>query len=647
MMTLRRLLMVMFLIALPLGMAWGQDGLPVPPKVKPRPVPQPNDGLASYHERQLAQIDQLIRLGYNSRAYALLEQLAQMGAPEASVRLRRIRIALAVDDNERAEELCRAALADQPRDPSIWRQLAMALARQQREVEAREAITSFLSLVPEPKVGYATAVDLLREAGDHAGAVDLIDEARVHMGAPTFLARPRTICLLHLGRSTEAAQEAYTDLQASPYNLQLLRRDLLSDDAPTLDDQFVDELIRLAEAPDAQPVAAVLAANVALKQGDLSQALDLVLPRLEDVTTAEAALHNAASLSRELPLLASDEEQRTVTGYLLAILPVLGEDQRQTIRLRQRAFDQLAGVCGFALEHDLLDEDPTAAVARFGELLAMVQRYHPESAHLYASQIQLAQFTRQRLKDPEAAATQLEHLLLDLDLPLEGVALARLSLGESYLAAQDTVRARQVLTALGRDPDFRAPAGHAHFLLARLDLAEGHYGTSRDRLAAVALDNPAAPYANDALELGLVVAEELQNPTGGPDLLMRYSRAVWWELAAEPDSQRVALQKYLARAVVQVDLSEPQPLVERARWELATLERSSGRFDQALAQLERIVLDQPAGRMAARALAERGEILAMERLDPVAARREYERLLVQYPDYLFATEIRQRLKDLP
>ena len=50
------------------------------------------------------------------------------------------------------------------------------------------------------------------------------------------------------------------------------------------------------------------------------------------------------------------------------------------------------------------------------------------------------------------------------------------------------------------DADFRAPAGHAHFVLAKLDLAEGHFATARDRFAAVALDNPAAPYANDALE---------------------------------------------------------------------------------------------------------------------------------------------------
>ena len=101
---------------------------------------------------------------------------------------------------------------------------------------------------------------------------------------------------------------------------------------------------------------------------------------------------------------------------------------------------------------DLPGSDPVKmfeSLRRLAEVPDLVRRGHPESEHLYTAQIQLARFTRDQLGDPAAAAARLEHLLLDLDLPLEGVALARLALGESYLAASDTVRARQVLTALG------------------------------------------------------------------------------------------------------------------------------------------------------------------------------------------------------
>lgn len=601
----------------------------------------------SAYDRQLAQIDQLIRLDHLSRANAMLEQLASVGAPQSDVRKRRIRIALALGDHEQARELCREALPTEDQDPELWRHLAAADLGLGNHDAARRALDQYLLRVDDRRNGLATAVDLTVLARKPRMAVGLIDSARTLLGSADFLARPRALQLLALGRTEEAAREVQADLTASPYNLPFLRRDLLGDTVAELPRSFEQSLIALADQPAARPELAILAANVLVARGQADAALDLVLPRLGDRAAVTATLANAGILTSELPVLPAGDEQAAQVAYLLDVLPASTARPGLTPRQRQQAMDNLAATCVVALQNDLLADDPRAAAERFGALLESVRREHPESAQLYAAQIELARFTRDRLGDPMAAASRLESLLLDLDLPLEGVALARLALGESYLAARDTSRARNVLTALGRDPDFRMPAGRAHYLLARLDLAQGHIATARDRFAAVALDNPSAPHANDALSLGLVIAEEMQNPTGGPDLLLRYARSVWYDVVAEPDSQRVALRQYLDRAEVQVDPSTPQPLLERARFELASLERQSGNLDHALAQLDRIVNEQPSGRLAARALALRGEILADDRLDAAAARREYERLLAQYPDYLFAGEVRQRLRDLP
>ncbi len=631
------------------GAVFGQ-ALPEPR----RPVPmqqapwQRSPGVSSHVMQQLMQIDQLIRMGYHSRAHALLEDLTRFDLPDDELGRRRIQIAQGIGDHARAVALCREALAASPRDAWLWRELAASLVALGEGREARDALRRFLLLVgDEPRGGFSIAVEVLQQGGDCAGAVALLDSARAVLGDPRFLARNRALCLLQLGRVDESATELEADLAASPLNLQLLRRDLLASDAPPLPPGFTTALVKRAAKAGARPELAVLAANIALVQGRLDEALGVVEPRLGEAGMAAAVLQNAGSLVRELGLLVDEAEREAAGGYLLAVLPRLAEHVALPLHLRQRACDQLAETCLFALEHGLLDRDPRGAVTRFGQLLDLVHSLHPESSHLYAAQIQLARYSRDRLRDPLGAAGRLEHLLLDLDLPLPGVALARLTLGETYLAAGDSSRARRVLTSLGRDADFREAAGHAHFLLAKLDLAQGHFGTSRDRFAAVALDNPAAPYANDALALGLLVAEELQNKTGGLDLLARYARTVWWQLAAQPDSQRVALERYVDRAVRQVDQSQRQALLEHARFELADLHAAAGRTDAALEQLDRIALDLPGGRLAPRALARRAEILAAQRGDPQAARREYERLLVQYPDYLFAAEVRQRLRNLP
>ncbi|MEZ4387802.1 MAG: hypothetical protein R3D98_09530 [Candidatus Krumholzibacteriia bacterium] len=634
-----RVLLVPLLILLAAGAVAQQPRLP-----QGHPLPQRPGGV---YESQLQQVDQLIRLDQLSRANALLEQLAEVGAPAADLRKRRIRIALGIGEPAQARDLCREALAEGAADPEIWRHLVSADLALGDTDGARQAIDEFLRRVDDPRVGFATAVDLTAAARRPQLTVALIDSARVLLGDTALLARPRAVHLLALGRADEAAREVAVDLVASPYNLPFLRRDLLGEGAPSLPPAFERALRGLAAAPGALPELAILAANVQIARGDAGGARDLVLSHLGGREAVRAALANAGVLTTELPVLADGPERTAQVDYLLDVLPACARAAGLTPRQRQQALDNLAGACMFALQNRLLADDPRQAAARFGELLEQVRQGDPESSELYAAQIELARFTREQLHDPAGAAARLETLLQDLDLPLEGVALARLALGESYLAARDTSRARQVLTALGRDRDFRAPAGRAHYLLARLDLAEGHIGTARDRFAAVALDNPSAPYANEALGLGLVIAEELQNPTGGPDLLLRYARAVWFELVDEPDSQRVALHDYLERAEVQVDPTAPQPLLELARFELAGLERAAGRYDHALAQLDRIVTEQPAGRLAARSLALRGEILADDRLDTAAARREYERLLTQYPDYLFAGEIRQRLRDLP
>ena len=357
-------------------------------------------------------------------------------------------------------------------------------------------------------------------------------------------------------------------------------------------------------------------------------------------------LQNTILLVRELELMGDSPQLQPSVDYLLAVLERLAGPVNRDLVLRHRAADQLAQVCEIALEAGALGSDPRQAAERFGELLAMVREVHPSSEYLYSSQIKLAAYTRDVLHEPATAARRLERLLLNLDLPSNGVALVRLTLGECYLADGDTARGRIVLDNLGRDPQFRQAAGHAHYHLARLDLAQGHYATSRDRFAVVAMDNPGAPYANNSLDLGLAIAEEMDNPSGGPSILDLYSPSVYFDLTAKPDMRLTALEDFVTRTVLLVDLEEPQHLLERGRFELANLYLDAGRIDEALERLDQVINVHPDGRYPARALVLRGRILQdAGRSDE--ARNAWERLLSQYPDYLFLDDVRDELRALP
>lgn len=66
----------------------------------------------------------------------------------------------------------------------------------------------------------------------------------------------------------------------------------------------------------------------------------------------------------------------------------------------------------------------------------------------------------------------------------------------------------------------------------------------------------------------------------------------------------------------------------------------------ATAQCDTIVLNHPAGRYPAAALDMKGRMLAdTGRYE--AAREAWQRLLIQYPNHLFAADVRDRIRSLP
>lgn len=618
-------------------------GIPLPDRIRPA-MPMPG-GLDL--RRRLLELDRLIALGSVGRAESLLAELSAHSELERDLRPRRIKVARLRGDHAEAARLTEEALLGNPRSPGLWRDLMDSRLALQDTDAARAAADSFLVHSPNRRSAAVVTVELFLGRGHPAVAVALVDSLRPVLGEPRLLARQRAVGLLVVDDQAGAAAEVVDELAAFGYNYTLLRTALLegayrAEDHDGFRRAITDEAQRGAAAPE----VSLLAADLALEAGDEESARRLGEGLLETPEGQRALLRGAGILGQELRLLETDEKRQDTVAYLLPLLSELVTRPGGSASARRRAAELIPGVCSDALVLRALGDDPQQAAALCDEMLAVVKRETPASPQLHAARLQLALFMRDELGQAAAAARQLERMLLDLDLPSEGVALVRLTLGECYFADGDTSRGRTVLTRLGRDTDQRRAAGHAHYHLARLDLAGGHYGTARDRFAACALDNPAAPYANEALELGLAVAEELENPTGGPPVLDLYGPTVYHDLTADSAARRGALEVFVATVPTMVDLGEKQHLLERGRWELAELASAEGDTAVALAQLDAIVHQHADGRYAAAALAAEANLLAAGgRTD--RARDALERLLAQYPDYLFADDVRDLLRSLP
>ncbi len=605
--------------------------------------------------RRLVELDRLLTLKSVGRAESLLKELSQHSILQRELVLRRIRLAQLRANHQLAVDICRETLVEQPLTPGLWRSLTTSLLAVDHPDSARLAAENFISTSPNKRSAGMVAVELFKEAHRPTMVVALIDSMRIVLPDNSFLARQKAVALLALRNFKESADEVVADLRSNPFNLSLVRREILEGGyEPGNMPKFISRLEKRAGDSGKSSAEVLLIANLYLMEGDSGKAIDRARSLLDTRVTMMATLQNCVTLTRELSLLAlspdsiqqNPVELQATVDYLLDILGWLTSEHNRDAGIRKRAADSLAQVCEDALQQRVLGDDPQEAVGRFSDLLKQVRLANPNSEHLYSSQIKLAAYTRDELLQPMVAARRLESMLLDLDLPLPGVALVRLTLGECYLAAGDTTRGRIVLTRLGRDPDFRQAGGHAHYQLARLDLAQGNLVTARDRFAVVAMDNPAASYANDALELGLAITEEMENPSGGPELLLLYSQSVFYDLVVKPDQRVQALEKFIAEAAGRLDMEEPQHLLERARFQLATAYADQGRIDDAIALLKVLVLDHPRGRFPAEAMLMQSRLLK-ETGRNEEARQALEMLLAQYPDFLFIDDVQDAVRSLP
>ena len=631
-----------------------QDQAPKPPTETERRIQRlvPPRHLTNPHSlldlrRRLIELDRLLSLGSLSRAESLLNDLAQHSELGRELVPRRIKLAQLKGEHAEAVRLCRAGLEETPLNPSLWRSLTASLLALDQPDTARMAVGLFIETSPNARSAAIVGVEMSQKAGQQRLAIGLIDSMRLVLGESRFMGRQKAVGLLHLGEQIAAANEISLELRGNPFNLGLLRAELMDGPYRPLEHQdFLARMIELSGQRTSRSAETLLAANLLLAGGNRVRAGELIAPLLENQAALLTVMQNAVTLSRELPVLEDGTQIQATTDYLLSVLEYLCGPGNRDPNLRRRAADFLAMVCEDALERQSFGDDSQAAVRRFSELLGLVRQVNPTSEHLYSSQIKLARYTRDVLQQPAVAARRLERMLTDLDLPIQGLALVRLTLGECYLAAGDTTRGRIVLTRLGRDPEFREAAGYAHYHLARLDLAEGNFATARDRFAVIAMDNPAATYANDALELGLAIAEEMENPSGGPAILTLYARSVYYDLTARPDDRLAALESFVAEAGARLDLEEPQHLLERAHWELAGLHVAAQRLDAALTQLDQLIRLHPDGRYPAAALALRARLLETGgRLSE--ARESWDQLLAQYPDYLFIDDVRDHVRSLP
>jgi len=250
---------------------------------------------------------------------------------------------------------------------------------------------------------------------------------------------------------------------------------------------------------------------------------------------------------------------------------------------------------------------------------------------------QLASLQAYHLQKPAEAVIILEELLRIPGLPPSTAAPAKLELGDVYILTGEVWEAALIYGQVEKQ-FANEPAGQeAKFKNARLSYFQGDFLWAKAQLDVLKASTSQL-YANDALNLRLLVSDNLQNETDTAALRI-YSRAdmlIFKNLPVQALATLDSINKQFPSNSLADDI-----LMAKAK---IYLKQNDLNF--AVAQLQTIVKDYSFDLWADDAIFMLAEIYETSLNDPAKAKEYYQKLITDFPGSLFVVEARKRFRTL-
>lgn len=174
----------------------------------------------------------------------------------------------------------------------------------------------------------------------------------------------------------------------------------------------------------------------------------------------------------------------------------------------------------------------------------------------------------------------------------------------------------------------------AWFYQALISFLQKKYDTAEVALRKLIVDYPRGYFINDALQLVMVIGEAVDDL----EFLADYSDALYFEQRRLPDSTRARLHK--------LAYSERVTLVDLPLYRLAQLELGLADSTAATDAINHLIKKFPESYYLPLGMKIKADMLIKTEAGLEEARTMYKYLLEHYPDYPFASEVREILRRL-
>ena len=250
---------------------------------------------------------------------------------------------------------------------------------------------------------------------------------------------------------------------------------------------------------------------------------------------------------------------------------------------------------------------------------------------------QLARLQAFELRKSGEAERLLEELLQVRGLSPEVTAQVKLELGDIYVRTGEVWEANLIYAQVEKQPGNTALVQEAKFRNARLSYYQGEFAYARAQLDVLKTATSQL-IANDALNLSLLISENMQNPQDSSALRM-YARADMLLSVSRDDDA--------LRTLDSIDAKYPgHSLADDILMSKARIYAGRGGYEEAAGFLQTLIDNYSYELWADDALFMLADMLENRLQQGDKARILYERIITDYPGSLFVTEARKRFRNL-
>lgn len=263
---------------------------------------------------------------------------------------------------------------------------------------------------------------------------------------------------------------------------------------------------------------------------------------------------------------------------------------------------------------------------------SQVAKHYPTSEYAELSNLERGDLLLHKLKDRRKALEAYKVGAVN-SRRYGDVFAARIA--EVYLGAGEYADAQQYFVSCQRSGNYQLIQTGLYYTGLMLAF-QGEYEAARDTLTALAEKDPSSPYTNNAIEVAWVIEESLQF---GSESLEAFMSSRQSEMIGDTTAMIVKLESIVARPLT--DTLRPRALFKLGQtlYESNDLDGAVYRYSQFLTDYDDNALRPDVQRSLA-------EVYEFGYENYERALREYEVVLMVYPDYAFLDEVREDVRRL-